>query len=178
MHDDIVEHGLRGADQAPVERQHTSVGARAPARTLVANRQRAVRDVQALRLTPQHALDLDARLLAVPRVDRRDVWKRKREAADPDDVVALQTECELLGRLCELALEPGTMLEQQRLDRGLRRAGRHDDLGVPHRVDDDLRTLDAPRYANGRSEEHTSELQSRGHLVCRLLLEKKKSKNM
>src|SRR5207253_9427896 len=29
-------------------------------------------------------------------------------------------------------------------------------------------------YLN-RSEEHTSELQSRGHLVCRLLLEKKKS---
>src|SRR5690625_6689529 len=26
---------------------------------------------------------------------------------------------------------------------------------------------------NGRSEEHTSELQSRGHLVCRLLREKK-----
>src|SRR5690625_6265934 len=31
-----------------------------------------------------------------------------------------------------------------------------------------------PRY---RSEEHTSELQSRGHLVCRLLLEKKKKRN-
>src|SRR5439155_3124875 len=30
--------------------------------------------------------------------------------------------------------------------------------------------------AAGRSEEHTSELQSRGHLVCRLLLEKKKKK--
>src|SRR5690625_5984912 len=28
--------------------------------------------------------------------------------------------------------------------------------------------------ARSRSEEHTSELQSRGHLVCRLLLEKKK----
>src|SRR5690625_5908324 len=28
--------------------------------------------------------------------------------------------------------------------------------------------------ADVRSEEHTSELQSRGHLVCRLLLEKKK----
>src|SRR5690625_2824754 len=28
-----------------------------------------------------------------------------------------------------------------------------------------------------RSEEHTSELQSRGHLVCRLLLEKKKQSN-
>src|SRR2546422_5506038 len=29
---------------------------------------------------------------------------------------------------------------------------------------------------NSRSEEHTSELQSRLHLVCRLLLEKKKKK--
>src|SRR5690625_7065447 len=29
-------------------------------------------------------------------------------------------------------------------------------------------------YFELRSEEHTSELQSRGHLVCRLLLEKKK----
>src|SRR5437660_6057993 len=33
------------------------------------------------------------------------------------------------------------------------------------------------RLRGNRSEEHTSELQSRGHLVCRLLLEKKK-KNM
>src|SRR5690625_6568665 len=34
-----------------------------------------------------------------------------------------------------------------------------------------------PRRARRRrrSEEHTSELQSRGHLVCRLLLEKKKT---
>src|SRR2546422_3232063 len=31
--------------------------------------------------------------------------------------------------------------------------------------------------SNVRSEEHTSELQSRLHLVCRLLLEKKKKKN-
>src|SRR5437870_7698966 len=30
------------------------------------------------------------------------------------------------------------------------------------------------RSCQQRSEEHTSELQSRGHLVCRLLLEKKK----
>src|SRR5207253_6330084 len=30
------------------------------------------------------------------------------------------------------------------------------------------------KEVQGRSEEHTSELQSRGHLVCRLLLEKKK----
>src|SRR2546422_1581857 len=37
--------------------------------------------------------------------------------------------------------------------------------------------LDAePRAVVSRSEEHTSELQSRLHLVCRLLLEKKKNK--
>src|SRR5687768_18239737 len=35
---------------------------------------------------------------------------------------------------------------------------------------------DCLRREHGRSEEHTSELQSRLHLVCRLLLEKKKKK--
>src|SRR5690625_6142697 len=34
--------------------------------------------------------------------------------------------------------------------------------------------MDAKDIDASRSEEHTSELQSRGHLVCRLLLEKKK----
>src|SRR5437870_10441380 len=39
----------------------------------------------------------------------------------------------------------------------------------------DLRTRRRRRRVRkSRSEEHTSELQSRGHLVCRLLLEKKK----
>src|SRR3712207_6910723 len=37
-----------------------------------------------------------------------------------------------------------------------------------------LRPLHRPRVAVERSEEHTSELQSRQYLVCRLLLEKKK----
>src|SRR5439155_23409640 len=37
-------------------------------------------------------------------------------------------------------------------------------------------SIRAPRSRiDVRSEEHTSELQSRGHLVCRLLLEKKKT---
>src|SRR3989442_10955632 len=45
----------------------------------------------------------------------------------------------------------------------------------------DLDMLDAfeemiPKLRYRRSEEHTSELQSRPHLVCRLLLEKKKTK--
>src|SRR3989449_4593019 len=34
-----------------------------------------------------------------------------------------------------------------------------------------------PEHTRRRSEEHTSELQSRLHLVCRLLLEKKKQKH-
>src|SRR2546422_6194021 len=41
-----------------------------------------------------------------------------------------------------------------------------------------VRSDDRPRAAGAvspRSEEHTSELQSRLHLVCRLLLEKKKN---
>src|SRR6266508_368135 len=42
-------------------------------------------------------------------------------------------------------------------------------------VDDALHAGIAPScWRMPRSEEHTSELQSRGHLVCRLLLEKKK----
>src|SRR5438876_7372826 len=36
-------------------------------------------------------------------------------------------------------------------------------------------TRDGPSRRRSRSEEHTSELQSPVHLVCRLLLEKKKS---
>src|SRR3712207_6859891 len=38
-----------------------------------------------------------------------------------------------------------------------------------------LRWADADGVGCGRSEEHTSELQSRQYLVCRLLLEKKKT---
>src|SRR5690554_7207612 len=39
---------------------------------------------------------------------------------------------------------------------------------------DALVLVDYPGFNLKRSEEHTSELQSRPHLVCRLLLEKKK----
>src|SRR3712207_7012019 len=45
-------------------------------------------------------------------------------------------------------------------------------LGVPVQYDDDLVELDFGDF-EGRSEEHTSELQSRQYLVCRLLLENK-----
>src|SRR5215510_3941430 len=60
-------------------------------------------------------------------------------------------------------------LDQAGLDRGLGEDRIH--FGVE--LGDDLLRRVLWR-AHARSEEHTSELQSRGHLVCRLLLEKKK----
>src|SRR2546428_2214076 len=48
---------------------------------------------------------------------------------------------------------------------------------VAQRVEEPLSGIDVERdrpAVEGRSEEHTSELQSRSDLVCRLLLEKKK----
>src|SRR3989454_2063448 len=64
----------------------------------------------------------------------------------------------------------------------------HDALPISLREDPDIilvgemRDLETIRLAieaaeTGRSEEHTSELQSPCNLVCRLLLEKKKQKN-
>src|SRR2546428_7294642 len=57
----------------------------------------------------------------------------------------------------------------------------HGRMGTQHLLDLERRDLVAPRLddvhaaAPERSEEHTSELQSRSDLVCRLLLEKKKT---
>src|SRR5439155_20762079 len=59
-----------------------------------------------------------------------------------------------------------TLFRSRRSDR--RERGRQDDD-----LEGDL-GLVASDCRDDRSEEHTSELQSRGHLVCRLLLEKKK----
>src|SRR2546422_4048647 len=57
---------------------------------------------------------------------------------------------------------PLKKVDHENLSGGHRCDGRH-----PHEGAQEAR----------RSEEHTSELQSRLHLVCRLLLEKKKKKN-
>src|SRR5690554_7705448 len=46
--------------------------------------------------------------------------------------------------------------------------------GRRRRPRSDPRVRSRPPSTSTRSEEHTSELQSRPHLVCRLLLEKKK----
>src|SRR5205809_8095277 len=53
----------------------------------------------------------------------------------------------------------------------------NDDLALNILIREALRDRDVAYvvFADERSEEHTSELQSRLHLVCRLLLEKKKN---
>src|SRR2546427_7024443 len=55
-------------------------------------------------------------------------------------------------------------------------AGEHQDRREEHLSRRSGRDQDVPfaDEARGRSEEHTSELQSQSNLVCRLLLEKKK----
>src|SRR2546422_5181562 len=59
------------------------------------------------------------------------------------------------------------------------RRGREENLGKPpapcSRPRSEFRPPQPRRRRGRRSEEHTSELQSRLHLVCRLLLEKKKN---
>src|SRR5258705_8010512 len=59
-------------------------------------------------------------------------------------------------------LDPELLRPRDRLDRGDAAIDRDDQAGA------------APARLLDRSEEHTSELQSLRHLVCRLLLEKKK----
>src|SRR5436305_4858784 len=58
------------------------------------------------------------------------------------------------------------------VDDAVRQAGLEHQFAEPQRRERGLHG----HLQHHRSEEHTSELQSRPHLVCRLLLEKKKTK--
>src|SRR5690606_40560393 len=58
--------------------------------------------------------------------------------------------------------------------RAARSASYHAVLSRPVRAQGAMAPSARERSGSGRSEEHTSELQSRENLVCRLLLEKKK----
>src|SRR2546422_4444810 len=65
----------------------------------------------------------------------------------------------------------------------VRRLGKGDDRPIVPGTDRArllaaLACVDCVVLFDARSEEHTSELQSRLHLVCRLLLEKKKNTNI
>src|SRR2546422_4877333 len=54
----------------------------------------------------------------------------------------------------------------------------HGDRRARVALPENRRSENGEAAVRDRSEEHTSELQSRLHLVCRLLLEKKKKKNI
>src|SRR5690348_17789006 len=72
------------------------------------------------------------------------------------------------GHLFHVALTIATRIGQEH-SREARRADQVGVAGIAHGRMEDVTV--------GRSEEHTSELQSPVHLVCRLLLEKKKNIN-
>src|SRR2546422_4674365 len=82
-------------------------------------------------------------------------------------VVQIANDARLLGQAAPFSIQAvygGIDYHKQRSEL---RAGVDVLIGTPGRLID---------YYKQRSEEHTSELQSRLHLVCRLLLEKKKNK--
>src|SRR5437870_9177593 len=86
----------------------------------------------------------------------------------------------------------GRLAQEERRDHGVLERGQLAEQVVELEDEADVLSpvVDKPRLAAreqvlateedaarcGRSEEHTSELQSRGHLVCRLLLEKKNNR--
>src|SRR2546422_3923891 len=70
-----------------------------------------------------------------------------------------------------------TLFPYTTLFRSLLKVLNHPRIALRSATQDRQITAIRRRYSVGlRSEEHTSELQSRLHLVCRLLLEKKKKK--
>src|SRR2546422_3672987 len=83
--------------------------------------------------------------------------------------------CELVG-----VIEVGVDVERMVLLQDAAQLGRdplREMTRHPAADPDDLEVRDGPQAPAERSEEHTSELQSRLHLVCRLLLEKKKNES-
>src|SRR2546422_4411922 len=76
----------------------------------------------------------------------------------------------------EVVLEPGLNVITGETGAGKSILLQALDVALGGRPDADLVRTGTGTFAKRRSEEHTSELQSRLHLVCRLLLEKKKYK--
>src|SRR6266498_4823559 len=106
-------------------------------------------------------------------MERTDSWERPMTRWSPVPVLAAYYDavtviCELAAQFSDRAWHQPTPCDDWRAA----------DLAGHLRcmADDYHEYLDDAPVSRLRSEEHTSELQSRPHLVCRLLLEKKKKK--
>src|SRR5690625_5941295 len=93
------------------------------------------------------------------RVDVNAGWTVEQLIQNIDGLVEAEVE------MIEQPLKPGEDDQLKKID-------------IPLNIfaDESVQGIDSFDEMSERSEEHTSELQSRGHLVCRLLLEKKKRK--
>src|SRR3712207_1006370 len=98
-----------------------------------------------------------------------DVFRKKVESLFPDcDIFEAFTSRMIIKRLKARGIfrkNPLELLEELK------------EQGYTHIYVQSSHLLHGIEYENLRSEEHTSELQSRQYLVCRLLLEKKKKEN-
>src|SRR2546422_3883091 len=72
-------------------------------------------------------------------------------------------------------VERDAVVRRESLPHRVKRAGA--DVAENHAQRSERQCRAPGTFGVARSEEHTSELQSRLHLVCRLLLEKKKKQN-
>src|SRR5690606_39329495 len=101
---------------------------------------------------------------------------RAKLEAERDRLVALRDRQEASAGLDDtLAEATGTLsnVDQHPGDVGSETFERTKELAVEDQIDERLADVDDALARIERSEEHTSELQSRENLVCRLLLEKK-----
>src|SRR2546429_5611012 len=110
-------------------------------------------------LPAQHRVDLDRARAKVGILEREPLRGRRGGSVRVDDV-ARETGAPSSGSVCRKSVTAGARLHSGSSSRPSTTGAR------------------STRTAVTRSEEHTSELQSRLHLVCRLLLEKKKKKSI
>src|SRR5690625_6754672 len=102
-----------------------------------------------------------------PKLDQP--WLLISSLINPHDIMFLQTDS------VETPHPEGSMTGLQTKEQQLGWFTKKWDISLPDNFDDDLEyqpegVRSYKRTIDSRSEEHTSELQSRGHLVCRLLL--------
>src|SRR5690625_7013751 len=97
--------------------------------------------------------------------------------AHPTIVISVPRLFERIYSLVHKSVKEGSAIQQKIFEWALREGEKYwkgaRGLTSLNKMIADKLVFNKLKERTGRSEEHTSELQSRGHLVCRLLLEKK-----